>query len=115
MGSFALPPRGKTLLLGPNGAGKTTLFLRIVGLLDGPGIVRIGGQEVSLRRAQQVRRGIGRPEAGAGENLIPCSALPPEVDAGGLRHGAQPRGDGAPEAGPLRHVVAPSGPANPGS
>jgi cobalt/nickel transport system ATP-binding protein len=57
--SFALAPGKKTLLLGPNGAGKTTLFLRIVGLVDGPGVVRVGGQEMSLRRARQVRRGIG--------------------------------------------------------
>jgi len=57
--SFALAPGEKALLLGPNGAGKTTLFLRIVGLLDGPGVVRVGGQEMSLRRARQVRRGIG--------------------------------------------------------
>jgi cobalt/nickel transport system ATP-binding protein len=57
--SFALTPGDKTLLLGPNGAGKTTLFLRIVGLLDGPGVVRVGGEEMSIRRARRARRGIG--------------------------------------------------------
>lgn len=33
-----------TALLGPNASGKSTLFRRIVGLLDGPGEVRIDGR-----------------------------------------------------------------------
>jgi cobalt/nickel transport system ATP-binding protein len=57
--SLALAPGERALLLGPNGAGKTTLLSRIVGLLDGPGVVRVGGEEMSGRRARRLRRGIG--------------------------------------------------------
>ena len=34
-------------LLGPNAAGKSTLFRRIVGLLDGPGVVALDGRAVA--------------------------------------------------------------------
>lgn len=58
--SFALAPGERALLLGPNGAGKTTLLLRIVGLLDGAGIVRVGDEEMRPGgRARRLRRGIG--------------------------------------------------------
>jgi cobalt/nickel transport system ATP-binding protein len=57
--SFALAPREKALLTGPNGAGKTTLLLRIVGLLRGPGVVRVGNEEMSGGRVRRLRRGIG--------------------------------------------------------
>lgn len=57
--SFALAPGEKALLLGPNGAGKTTLLLRIVGLLRGPGVVRVEGEEMSASRVRRLRRGIG--------------------------------------------------------
>ncbi len=59
--SFALAAGERALLVGPNGAGKTTLLLRIVGLVDGPGTVRIGGEEMSGRggQARRLRRGIG--------------------------------------------------------
>ena len=59
--SFALAAGERALLVGPNGAGKTTLLLRIVGLVAGPGTVRIGGEEMSGRggRARRLRRGIG--------------------------------------------------------
>ncbi len=36
-----------TALLGPNAAGKSTLFRRIVGLLDGPGVVALDGRGVA--------------------------------------------------------------------
>jgi len=57
--TFALAPGERVLLLGPNGAGKTTLLLRIVGLLQGPGVVRIGGEEMGGGRVRRLRRGIG--------------------------------------------------------
>jgi len=57
--SFALAAGEKALLLGPNGAGKTTLLLRIVGLLQGPGVVRVGNEETSGGRVRRLRRGIG--------------------------------------------------------
>jgi cobalt/nickel transport system ATP-binding protein len=57
--SFSLERGERALLLGPNGAGKTTLLLRIVGLLGGPGVVRIDGEEMSPGHARRLRRGIG--------------------------------------------------------
>jgi cobalt/nickel transport system ATP-binding protein len=57
--SFALAPGEKALLTGPNGAGKTTLLLRMVGLLRGPGAVRVGNEEMSGGRVRRLRRGIG--------------------------------------------------------
>jgi cobalt/nickel transport system ATP-binding protein len=57
--SFALAPSERALLVGPNGAGKTTLLLRVVGLLDGPGIVRVSGEPMSGGRIRRLRRGIG--------------------------------------------------------
>jgi cobalt/nickel transport system ATP-binding protein len=57
--SFTLAPGEKALLLGPNGVGKTTLLLRVVGLLQGPGVVRVGGEEMSGGRVRRLRRGIG--------------------------------------------------------
>jgi cobalt/nickel transport system ATP-binding protein len=57
--SFSLAPGEKALLLGPNGAGKTTLLLRIVGLLRGPGVVRVGSEEMSGARVRRLRRRIG--------------------------------------------------------
>jgi cobalt/nickel transport system ATP-binding protein len=57
--SFSLAPGEKALLLGPNGAGKTTLLLRVVGLLRGPGVVRVGNEEMSGGRVRRLRRGIG--------------------------------------------------------
>ena len=57
--SFALTPGERVLLLGPNGSGKTTLLLRIVGLLDGPGIVRLGGAPMAAGHRRRLRPGIG--------------------------------------------------------
>ncbi len=57
--SFALEPGERALLLGSNGAGKTTLLLRIVGLLQGSGLVRVGGEEMCGARVRRLRRGIG--------------------------------------------------------
>ena len=68
--SFALAPGERALLVGPNGAGKTTLLLRIVGLLDGPGIVRVGGEEMSGARVRRLRRG---SDSSGRTPTTPCS------------------------------------------
>jgi cobalt/nickel transport system ATP-binding protein len=57
--SFGLAAGERALLLGPNGAGKTTLLLRVAGILSGPGVVRVDGEEMSGRRVRRLRRGIG--------------------------------------------------------
>jgi cobalt/nickel transport system ATP-binding protein len=57
--SFGLAAGEKALLSGPNGSGKTTLLLRIVGLLEGPGAVRVDGEEMAGSRKRRLRRGIG--------------------------------------------------------
>jgi energy-coupling factor transporter ATP-binding protein EcfA2 len=65
---FRLEPGARGLLLGPNGAGKSTLFQRLVGLLDGPGSVRVGGVLLEKRSRREIRRRVGllwqRPEDG---------------------------------------------------
>ena len=56
---FRLEPGARGLLLGPNGAGKSTLFQRLVGLLDGPGSVRVGGVLLEKRSRREIRRRVG--------------------------------------------------------
>lgn len=66
--SFRLAPGERGLLLGPNGSGKSTLLARLVGLLDGPGEIRIGEQQLSRRVLRTLRRRTGflwqRPDDG---------------------------------------------------
>lgn len=66
--SFRLAPGDKGLLLGANGSGKSTLLSRLVGLVEGPGEVRIGGELLTRRTLRALRRNIGflwqRPDDG---------------------------------------------------
>lgn len=66
--SFQLAAGEKGLLLGPNGAGKSTLLARLVGLLDGPGTVILGGERLERGTLGELRRGVGflwqRPDDG---------------------------------------------------
>lgn len=66
--TFRLAPGERGLLLGPNGSGKSTLLARLVGLLDGPGEIRIGGRRLSGRTLRSLRRRTGflwqRPDDG---------------------------------------------------
>ncbi len=57
--SFSLPASAVGVLVGSNGAGKTTLLMRIVGLLEGPGEIRVGEWLVSPLHLEQVRRHVG--------------------------------------------------------
>ena len=57
--SFALEPGDRVLLTGPNGSGKSTLLRRIVGLLSGPGEIRVDSVPVTPRSLRAVRRQIG--------------------------------------------------------
>lgn len=66
--SFCLARGERGLLLGPNGSGKSTLLARLVGLLDGPGEIRIGDLRLSRQTLRTVRRRTGflwqRPDDG---------------------------------------------------
>lgn len=57
--SFRVGPGERRLLVGPNGSGKTTLLRRVVGLLDGPGEVRLDGAPVSRGALRAVRHRVG--------------------------------------------------------
>jgi cobalt/nickel transport system ATP-binding protein len=57
--SFTLDAGTRGLVLGPNGSGKTTLLLRIVGLLSGPGTVRVGGVIAERASFRAIRRRVG--------------------------------------------------------
>lgn len=57
--SFRLAPGEKGLLLGPNGSGKSTLLARLVGLLEGPGEIRIGELQLSRRTLRPIRHRTG--------------------------------------------------------
>ncbi len=49
----------KIALVGPNGAGKTTLLLHLNGILHGSGVVRIDGQEISVKTLPKIRGLVG--------------------------------------------------------
>jgi cobalt/nickel transport system ATP-binding protein len=52
-------PGERVAVLGPNGAGKTTLVLRLNGMLDGDGVVRVGGVELDARTRRELRTRVG--------------------------------------------------------
>jgi branched-chain amino acid transport system ATP-binding protein len=54
--SLEIPPGEVTALLGPNGAGKSTLVLTVGGVLRATsGAVRLGDDEITRRRPEQIR------------------------------------------------------------
>jgi cobalt/nickel transport system ATP-binding protein len=57
--SFTLMPGDRALLTGPNGSGKSAPLRRIVGLLAGPGDVRVDDTPVTARNLSVLRRRIG--------------------------------------------------------
>ena len=57
--SFSLQAGSRGLLLGPNGSGKSTLLRRIVGLLAGPGDIRVADTLVAARSLSDIRRQVG--------------------------------------------------------
>ena len=52
-------PGERVAVLGPNGAGKTTLALRLNGMLEGDGEVRVGGVELAPGSRPEIRRRVG--------------------------------------------------------
>ena len=57
--SLTVAPGERVLLVGAIGSGKTTLLLRLVGLLDGPGRVRVGELELGPASRSAIRRRVG--------------------------------------------------------
>jgi branched-chain amino acid transport system ATP-binding protein len=69
--SFDIPPGEVTTLLGPNGAGKSSLVLAIAGVLKlAAGSVRLGEEDLSRRRPEQIR-GAGLAVVPEGRRLLP--------------------------------------------
>ncbi len=57
--TFELAAGERALLVGATGSGKTTLILRVVGLLSGPGRVRVGALELGRLTEAAIRRRVG--------------------------------------------------------
>jgi branched-chain amino acid transport system ATP-binding protein len=69
--SLQIPPGEVTTLLGPNGAGKSTLVLAVAGILRSTsGKVRLGDEELTKRRPEQIRRA-GVATVPEGRRLLP--------------------------------------------
>ncbi len=49
----------KVALVGPNGAGKSTLMLHLNGILQGQGVVRVGGLDVTRANLPLIRARVG--------------------------------------------------------
>lgn len=57
--SLTVAPGERVLVIGAVGSGKTTLLLRLVGLLAGPGRVRVGDLDLDTRTRSAIRRRVG--------------------------------------------------------
>src|SRR5687768_7650526 len=57
--SLTLCAGDKVALVGPNGAGKSTLMLHLNGILNGPGMVEIGGQRLLRENLPAIRAMVG--------------------------------------------------------
>jgi branched-chain amino acid transport system ATP-binding protein len=69
--SLDIPPGEVTALLGPNGAGKSSLVLAIGGVLrPAAGTVRLGDEDLTRRRPEQIRRA-GLAVVPEGRRLLP--------------------------------------------
>lgn len=62
-------------VLGPNGSGKTTLLLHLSGILNGHGLVRVAGLDVSPRNLPEIRQRVGLVFQDADEQLFMPTVL----------------------------------------
>jgi cobalt/nickel transport system ATP-binding protein len=57
--SLTMSTGDKAALVGPNGAGKSTLMLHLNGILNGPGVIEIGGQRLTRDNLPAIRAMVG--------------------------------------------------------
>jgi cobalt/nickel transport system ATP-binding protein len=57
--SLTMNTGDKAALVGPNGAGKSTLMLHLNGILNGPGMIEIGGQRLTRDNLPAIRAMVG--------------------------------------------------------
>ncbi|NJN44037.1 MAG: ATP-binding cassette domain-containing protein [Anaerolineae bacterium] len=57
--SISIENREKVALVGPNGAGKSTLMLHLNGILEGEGIIQVGGLELKKANLPLIRSKVG--------------------------------------------------------
>lgn len=57
--SYSIKTGEKTAVIGPNGAGKSTLLLTLIGVIQGSGIIKIGGITAGKKTLKEIRRMVG--------------------------------------------------------
>jgi len=57
--SICITQSEKVALVGPNGAGKSTLMLHLNGILNGKGLVQVGGMEINNKNLPVIRAMVG--------------------------------------------------------
>jgi cobalt transport protein ATP-binding subunit len=57
--NLSINPGEKVALVGPNGAGKSTLLLHLNGILQGEGLIKINGIELTKKNLPQIRARVG--------------------------------------------------------
>lgn len=96
--SLKLCPGDKVALVGPNGAGKSTLMLHLNGILEGDGMIEIGGMRVTQDNLPVIRAMVGLVFQNPDDQLFSPTVFE-DVAFGPLHMGL-------PEEQVIRHVEA---------